>query len=438
MSAAPHQRYKLTLAYRGTRYHGWQSQAVTENYTGPAPAAGQGIPTIQETLARAIEAVVRHPVRPVGSSRTDAGVHAKGQIAHFDTDATQIPREGLRRAVNAALPTDITVKALDAVDDTYDAIGSTTSKRYQYAIWNQPDRPTFFPDLAWHRWQRLDRAAMRQAAQQLIGTHDFASFARPGHGRDNTVRTVLSCDVSARGPLVVVGVEGTGFLWNMVRIIVGTMVEVGLGRLGPEQIETILAARDRQAAGPTAPPHGLYLQWIRTRERAVRDENAATASASPSIPSPPDVTLRTHHGQYARQIVGIAQELGEWFTPQGLAELTIDAPLQSGFIAAARGQPVGFILFNVTQGVARITWMAVARAQHRCGIGRRMIDRLLAHLRTVGVTEIHVETPGPSVDCEPYARTRAFYAAMGFTEHRRTPQPDNPQCPELLVLRRQV
>ncbi len=261
----PSQRYKLTLAYRGTNYHGWQSQALTENYTGPIPQEGHGIPTIQETVARAIMSVVHHPVKLVGSSRTDAGVHAKGQIAHFDTDQIQIPVDGLRRAINSALPTDITVKALDSVADDFDAITSTVSKRYQYAIWNHVDRPTFFPDLVWHRWQTLDLDAMKQASRRLVGEHDFASFARPGHGRENTIRTVLACDVSHRGAMVVIGVEGTGFLWNMVRIIVGTLVEVGLGKFTPADIDRMLAARDRQAAGATAPPHGLYLQWIRTR-----------------------------------------------------------------------------------------------------------------------------------------------------------------------------
>jgi tRNA pseudouridine38-40 synthase len=209
--------------------------------------------------------VVNHPVHVVGSSRTDSGVHAKGQLAHFDTDQLQIPIEGLRRAVNAALPADIVIRTLEPARDSFDAITSTTSKRYQYAIWNQPDRPAFFPDLVWHRWQTLDLVAMTQAAQRLVGEHDFASFARPGHGRENTVRTVLSCDVSQRGPLLVIGVEGTGFLWNMVRIMVGTLLEVGLGRHTPEAIDAMLAARDRQAAGGTAPPHGLYLQWIRTK-----------------------------------------------------------------------------------------------------------------------------------------------------------------------------
>jgi tRNA pseudouridine38-40 synthase len=273
MSADEIKRYKLTLAYRGTRYHGWQRQAMTEGYKGEPLGEGEGIPTIQEIVAKAVTSVVRHPIQLVGSSRTDAGVHAKGQLAHFDTHMTQIPLDGLRRAVNHALPEDILVRAIEPVAQSFDVIGSTTSKRYQYLIWNTPDRPLFFPDLAWHRWQGLDAAAMSDAARRLVGTHDFASFAKPGHGKLTTVRTILSCDVAARGPRLVIGVEGTGFLWNMVRIIAGTLVEVGLGRYGPEQIDTMLAAKDRQSGGPTAPPHGLYLQWIKTRRDDEQDDD---------------------------------------------------------------------------------------------------------------------------------------------------------------------
>jgi tRNA pseudouridine38-40 synthase len=260
----PTQRYKLNLAYRGTRYHGWQTQPALPSYKGPEPAEGEGIPTIQEILSRAIASVVRHPINLVGSSRTDTGVHAKGQIAHFDTDQIQIPPDGIRRAVNHALPEDILIREIEPVPDSFDAITSTVSKRYQYCIWNAEDRPLFFPDLAWHRWQTLNIDAMTHAALIFEGGHDFASFAKPGHGRENTVRTVHECRVSRRGAMIVIGVTGSGFLWNMIRIMVGTIIEVGLGRYAPEKIREMLDAKDRQAAGPTAPPHGLYLQWVRT------------------------------------------------------------------------------------------------------------------------------------------------------------------------------
>jgi tRNA pseudouridine38-40 synthase len=286
------QRYKLTVAYRGTRYHGWQQQPALPSYKGerqsefvpesepehepPAPEftpSGVGpapgieidyIPTIQGELSKAIAAVVGHSVDVVGSSRTDAGVHAKGQVTHFDTDKVQIPREGLRRAINHRLPSDILVRSIDPVPESFDAISSTRTKRYQFLIWNHADRPLFFSDLAWHRWHYLDVPKIVRAAKHFVGTHDFASFARPGHGRENTIRTVHACDVSFRSPKLVIGVQGSGFLWNMVRIIVGTLVQVGLDRVQPEQIPEILEAKDRRAAGPTAPPHGLYLQWIKS------------------------------------------------------------------------------------------------------------------------------------------------------------------------------
>jgi tRNA pseudouridine38-40 synthase len=258
----PTQRYKLTIAYRGTHYHGWQTQAMNPTWTGPIPPEGEGIPTIQEKLTRAIKAVVLHPLIISGSSRTDTGVHAKGQVAHFDTDKTQIPIEALRQSINAKLPGDILVRKVEAVSDEFEAVSGTRRKRYQYVIWNRPDRPPFFHDMVWHRWQQLNFGAMRQAAKLFEGEHDFTSFARPGHGRVNTVRTIYSCTVSQRGPRVVIGVEGSGFLWNMVRIMVGTLVEVGIGRTAPGAIAEMIAARDRTAAGSTAPAHGLYLQWI--------------------------------------------------------------------------------------------------------------------------------------------------------------------------------
>jgi tRNA pseudouridine38-40 synthase len=262
------QRYKLILSYRGTRYHGWQQQPMLPTWKGEVPEEGTGIPTVQEKLASAIAAIVVHPVSVTGSSRTDAGVHAKGQVAHFDTDQAQIPAENLRRAVNHRLPDDILIRAIEPVPDSFDAITAAVGKRYQYYIWNAPDRNAFVPDLCWHRWQVLDIPAMAEAAGHFVGEHDFASFARPGHGRDSTIRTVRACSVAARGPQLVIGVEGGGFLWNMVRIMVGTLVEVGLGRYTPGDIPKMLAARDRQAAGSTAPPQGLYLQWVKLRAQA--------------------------------------------------------------------------------------------------------------------------------------------------------------------------
>jgi tRNA pseudouridine38-40 synthase len=255
-------RFKLIVAYRGTRYHGWQQQPVLPTYKGEPPAAGAGIPTVQETLAAAIGVVAGHPVTVVGSSRTDAGVHAKGQVAHFDTDQTQIPPESLRRAVNYKLPQDILIREIMPVAQGFDAITAAISKRYQYYITNAPDRDPFSPDLSWHRWQELDPAAMAAAAKSFVGEHDFTSFVRPGHGREDAVRTVHDCAVHYRGARVVIGIEGSGFLWNMVRIMVGTLVEVGLGKYSPDDIPRMLRAKDREAAGSTAPPQGLYLQWI--------------------------------------------------------------------------------------------------------------------------------------------------------------------------------
>jgi tRNA pseudouridine38-40 synthase len=273
----PTQRYKLKIAYRGSNYHGWQMQPPNEMWKGEQPPPGEGIPTIQETVTRAIQTVVGHPVTLVGASRTDARVHAKGQIAHFDTDQIQIPTKGLRQAINSALPTDIYIRSLDPAPETFDAISSTLSKRYQYYIWNMPDRPVFFPELAWHRWHRLDADAMHRALQYLVGEHDFASFVRPGHGRDHTVRTIFSAEVHSRPPRIVIGVEGSGFLWNMVRIIVGTLVEVGMEKYPPEKVQEMLAAKNREAAGPTAPAHGLYLQWVKTtlqpRTRAAMEKS---------------------------------------------------------------------------------------------------------------------------------------------------------------------
>ncbi len=260
------QRFKLTIAYRGTAYHGWQYQIANERYRGPAPRPGQGIPTVQEILARALVHVVKHPVTLVGSSRTDSGVHAKGQLAHFDTDKSMIDPESLRRATNHQLPDDILVRKVEPVDQSFSAILSTVRKRYQYFIWNEYDRTPFMSDLYWHRWQELSIPAMQEAATYLAGEHDFKTFARAKQKRGSTIRTIYDLSVVKRGPRLVIGVEGNGFLWNMIRIIAGTLVEVGLGRFQPRDMIAMLDAKDRRAGGSTAPPQGLYLQWIKTTD----------------------------------------------------------------------------------------------------------------------------------------------------------------------------
>ena len=249
-------RLKLTIAYRGTTFHGWQEQERSPHSEGP-------LDTVQRAVRLAAREVLRHPVTLVGSSRTDAGVHAKGQVAHLDTDQVQIPPEGLRRAINSRLPADVLVRACEVAADDFDAISWTVEKRYQYHVLCRRDRPVFGHDLAFHRWHEVDVEAMNAAAAHLVGEHDFASFAKPGHGRATTVRTVTDCRVSRRGGHVVIGVAGTGFLWNMVRIIAGTLIEVGRGGIEADALPGILSAVERTAAGPTAPAHGLFLQWIR-------------------------------------------------------------------------------------------------------------------------------------------------------------------------------
>jgi len=260
MSPVP--RIKLTIAYRGTAYHGWQRQSVPPTWRGPTDP-GRGLPTVQELVENAVRHVVRHPLHVTGSSRTDQGVHAKGQVAHFDTHLSQIPHDGFRRAINSRLPTDINVNRLESVPDSFNSISSTIDKRYQYVVWNHENRNPMMADMVLWRWQKIDVEKMQQAAKDFVGTHDFAPFAKQDHGRKTTVRTVFDCSVSRRQHMIVIGVHGSGFLWNQIRIMVGTLLEIGENEREVDDIPRILASGDRREAGRTAGAQGLYLQWIR-------------------------------------------------------------------------------------------------------------------------------------------------------------------------------
>lgn len=263
-------RYALTIAYDGADFSGWQKQHP--------PAAPSPLRTVQETLERAVREAVREPVNVLGASRTDAGVHARGQVAAFTASEGGEQGRGwpaergttpLVRAINARLPEDVLVRGARVVGDSFDPIGDCASKGYTYSIHVSPDRPLWDRRYVQHVWTELDAAAMNEAAAVLVGEHDFGAFAAAGHGRRTTVRTVHACSVRAvegardPGQRLVIEVSGDGFLWNMVRIIAGTLVEVGRGKLTAGSVREALETGDRRRAGPTLPPTGLCLEWIR-------------------------------------------------------------------------------------------------------------------------------------------------------------------------------
>lgn len=375
-------RYKLTVAYDGTDFCGWQKQLPhadskpneqTEFRAGDPPeifSRGERMPretvvgagaaehesgsegredaqaekndatarkgddrtelrTVQGVVERAIRMVVRQPVNLMGASRTDSGVHAKGQVCAFTTiDDPQALMNGgdvsagtsngadgggrggggdvpnyllwgsgwplargtdsLLRAVNSRLPGDVLVRAAEVAEDSFDPVNGAERKAYSYTIFNSLQRPLWERRQALHVWHALDARRMNDAAQLFVGEHDFGGFATTGHGRATTVRTIFSCSVratpfeaslpgEARAQLITIDICGSGFLWNMVRIIAGTMMEAGKSdprragarggegawRMSFDQIRRALQRADRKLAGPTAPAHGLCLEWIR-------------------------------------------------------------------------------------------------------------------------------------------------------------------------------
>jgi tRNA pseudouridine38-40 synthase len=254
------QRYKMTVAYDGSDFCGWQVQA---------PPDKPPLRTVQGVMQEVIGGVVGHPVNVQGASRTDSGVHALGQVAHFDA-ATRIPTERLAKAINSRLPDDVEVRSVEEVPITFHATYGAAEKQYRYRVWNGDGEPLHLRKQVYHNWVSLDVPAMEFAAAKLVGTRDFEGFSSAGHGRLDTTRTIFHCSVEHhRTPPPLVGdevhivVRGNGFLYNMVRIIAGTLLDVGRGRLSMERMDLALDEANRDHAGPTLPPQGLYLEWIR-------------------------------------------------------------------------------------------------------------------------------------------------------------------------------
>lgn len=230
--------------YNGAAYHGWQIQ--------------KNAVSVAETLEKALACVMGHKVKCTGAGRTDAGVHAQVYIANFRT-CSNIPCDRIPLAVNTRLPRDIVVVKATEVPDSFNAIGSCRKKEYTYLIYNSRLGNPFYVDRAWFYPKHLDEAVMRRAAGEFVGTHDFRAVRSVGTETLTTVRTVYYFDVERRGDLIESRVCANGFLYNMVRAMVGTIVYAAEGKLAPEDIPSILAWGSRTLAGPTAPPGGLYM-----------------------------------------------------------------------------------------------------------------------------------------------------------------------------------
>ncbi|MDJ0866821.1 MAG: tRNA pseudouridine(38-40) synthase TruA [Myxococcota bacterium] len=255
--------FRLVLEYDGTAFEGWQTQARRG-----AEAGAEAPRTVQGILEAVLEQVtgVRAPVH--GAGRTDAGVHALGQVANVALETRLEPAE-LQRALNAVLPRDLAVRALDVVPDAFHARRDARGKRYVYRLWTGVVRS---PARArTHAWVQppLDRDAMRRAARDLEGTHDFASFQAAGSGPKTTVRTLTRVALEGGpGDELRIVVEGSGFLRHMVRNLVGTLLEVGRGKRDAGSMPALLAARDRALAGATAPARGLVLERVDYAEQS--------------------------------------------------------------------------------------------------------------------------------------------------------------------------
>lgn len=240
---------RLTIEYDGAAYCGWQLQ---EN----------GL-SIQQVLEEAIGRMTGEKIRVVGSGRTDAGVHALGQVAHFHTASGIDPRHFLM-GINSLLPADVVIREVREVDPDFHARFDVKSKVYLYRVCNRPVRPAAGRQYAWFVWEPIDLDRIRGVLDLFRGRHDFSSFCSAHTDDPDHVRTLLAIEVERRGPDIIrFSLEANGFLRYMVRTIVGALVDVGRGKWSREDLERIFAARDRRSAGITAPPQGLFLKEVR-------------------------------------------------------------------------------------------------------------------------------------------------------------------------------
>lgn len=238
---------KLIIEYDGKGFNGWQKQPDRLN--------------IQGEIEKAIEEITGEKVDLTASGRTDAGVHSLGQTANFKTDS-KIPTEKFAKAINSRLKKSIVIKSAEEVDEKFHSRYSVKSKTYKYIINNSENGTAIYRGLEYHVPMKLDYEKMNEAIKYFIGEHDFKAFKASGTSSKSSVRKILDGSVRKEGERVIIEVTGTGFLYNMVRIISGTLLDVGLGKIKPEDIPSIIESKDRTKAGKTLPAHGLYLLQV--------------------------------------------------------------------------------------------------------------------------------------------------------------------------------
>ncbi len=241
---------KLTVAYDGTNYHGFQEQR------------GTGLATIQEVLESTLGKIAKTPVQIIGAGRTDAGVHAQGQVVNFRSERWPVPTEKIHLAMNTLLPEDIKVLKAEDVPPDFHSRFSATAKTYRYSIYHHRVMSPLHRLYCYHEPRLLDIEAMKEGAKYLLGTHDFKCFQAQGTPVKDTVRTLYRAEIIEAPPVIHLYLRGNGFLYNMVRIITGTLLEIGMGKIKPEEIGQIIASRDRTQAGTTVPPQGLCLMDV--------------------------------------------------------------------------------------------------------------------------------------------------------------------------------